>query len=312
MFYESTFHAGCVKDVFEKKLEVVEGVFSYPITNRTTKKVTSFYDVEPFPNYSNADNNLSIIEKGDSNQFSKRLKDFIGYNRSFLEVGAGTGQLSNYLAIGTNNQIYALDPTFESIKLGKDFAGNNSILNVNFVRADIFDDVFKPESIDVVWCSGVLHHTKDPKKGFEIISKYVKKEGTIIVGLYNRCGRLRTYVRGCFFKIFGEKFLKIFDPVLRKIESDDTRKINSWIRDQYIHPVESVHSFDEVIKWFDENDIEFVSSYPSCEMTMDDNVDYFERKSKGTMCGRIFQQISMIFSPLGGEGGLFIFIGRKK
>ena len=47
-------------------------------------------------------------------------------------------------------------------------------------------------------------------------------------------------------------------------------------------------------------------------MTMDDNGDYFERKSKGTMCERIFQQIAMIFSPLGGEGGLFIFIGRKK
>jgi hypothetical protein len=70
-----------IKDVFKKKLDVIEGVLSYPITNNTTKEVTGFYDVEPFPNYSNADNNLSIVEKGDSNPFSKKLKGHIGYNR---------------------------------------------------------------------------------------------------------------------------------------------------------------------------------------------------------------------------------------
>ena len=90
------------KDIFSKKMEVIEGVFSFPITNNITKEVTGFYDVEPFPNYSNADNKLSIIEKGDSNQFSQKLKYFIGYNKSFIEVGAGTCQLSNYL--GNRNQ----------------------------------------------------------------------------------------------------------------------------------------------------------------------------------------------------------------
>ena len=90
------------KDIFSKKMEVIEGVFSFPITNNITKEVTGFYDVEPFPSYSNADNKLSIIEKGDSNQFSQKLKYFIGYNKSFIEVGAGTCQLSNYL--GNRNQ----------------------------------------------------------------------------------------------------------------------------------------------------------------------------------------------------------------
>ena len=298
--------------IFKKKMSVIEGVVSYPITNGTTVDVTGFYDIEPFPNYSNADNKLSIVKKGESNPFAKKLKDFIGYNKSFLEVGAGTCQLSNYLAIGTNNKIYALDPTLESIKLGQKFAKQNSISNVNFVRADIFDDVLKPETMDVVWCSGVLHHTKDPKVGFEVISSYVKKNGTIIIGLYNRYGRLRTYIRKYLFKIFGGKFLRIFDPVLRKTESSDKRKINSWIRDQYEHPVESTHSFDEVIGWFKENNIDFINSYPSCEITTDNNHDYFEKGSVGTAYERVFQQIAMIFSRLGGEGGLFVIIGRKK
>jgi hypothetical protein len=120
-----------LEDVFIKKMEVIEGIYSYPITNSTTKEVNSFYDVEPFPNYTNADNNLSIIEKGDTNPFSNKLKEFIGYKKSFLEVGAGTCQLSNYLAIGTNNEIYALDPTLESLKLGINFAEKSSFRQTN-------------------------------------------------------------------------------------------------------------------------------------------------------------------------------------
>jgi SAM-dependent methyltransferase len=255
---------------------------------------------------------LSIIEKGDANPFTNELKNFIGYKKSFLEVGAGTCQVSNYLAIGTNNEIYALDPTLESLKLGSNFAEKNSISNVKFIRADIFDDVLKPEIMDVVLCSGVLHHTTDPKKGFEVILNYVKKNGIIIIGLYNKYGRLRTYVRGFLYKIFGCKLLRFIDPVLREMESTDKKKINSWIRDQYHHPVESAHSFDDVIGWFKENDVEFISSYPSSEITIKNNYEYFEKTGVGTIYERIFQQITMIFSRLGGEGGLFIFIGRKK
>ena len=104
----------------------------------------------------------------------------------------------------------------------------------------------------------------------------------------------------------------VFDPVLRKMDRNDKKKINSWIRDQYTHPVESTHTFDEVLGWFKENNIEFVNSYPSCEITGDNNCDYFEKRSVGKTYERIIQQVSMIFTPLGGEGGLFIFVGRKK
>jgi SAM-dependent methyltransferase len=170
---------------------------------------------------------LSIIEKGDANPFTNELKKFIGYKKSFLEVGAGTCQVSNYLAIGTNNEICALDPTLESLKLGSNFAEKNSISNVNFIRADIFDDVLKPEIMDVVMYSGILHHTKDPKKGFEVTLNYVKKNGIIIIGLYNKYRRLRTYVRRLLYKIFGCKILRIFDPVLREMGSTNKKKINS-------------------------------------------------------------------------------------
>ena len=70
------------------------------------------------------------------------------------------------------------------------------------MNSDIFDDVVKDNFFDVVWCSGVLHHTKDSKKkGFEIISKWVKEDGLIIIGVYNKIGRLRTNFRQKVYKI---------------------------------------------------------------------------------------------------------------
>ena len=103
----------------------------------------------------------------------------------------------------------------------------------------------------------------------------------------------------------------ILDPTLRKIKKGNDNQIKSWIRDQYEHPVESLHTLDEVLNWFDDNNIEFISSIPQCE-----NESYekslFKKRSKGTFLSRYFSQISMLFNELGSDGGLFIVIGKKK
>ena len=91
-----------------------------------------------------------------------------------------------------------------------------------FLNSDIFDNDIEDASFDVVWCSGVLHHTKNSKQGFEIISRWVKKDGLIIIGVYNRIGRLRTNFRQLIYKILGKsnfakKLISVLDPHLRKI-----------------------------------------------------------------------------------------------
>ena len=89
----------------KKSLVEKDGIFSFPIDDDKTKKVVEFYKVSPFPNYKNNDDRESIIEKGDKNILAYQFKKFIGHNKKVLEVGCGTGQLSIYFAIGTNNEI---------------------------------------------------------------------------------------------------------------------------------------------------------------------------------------------------------------
>ena len=108
--------------MFKKQVFDNSGIYCYEVQDKTTSRVQKFYDVEPFPNYENDEDKQSIINKGNKNIFSKKLKNFIGYNKSFIEIGSGTSQLSNYLAIGTNNRVVAFDPTLKSLKLGYEFS----------------------------------------------------------------------------------------------------------------------------------------------------------------------------------------------
>ena len=287
-------------------------IADFDIKDPITLKVKQFYEKYPFPNYKIDDNKHTILEKGNKNSFLVELKNFIGFNKSILEVGSGTSQLSNYLAIGTNNQIYAFDSSIKSLEIGNNFAKKNNIRNINFVRGDIFDEIFENEIFDFILCNGVLHHTKNPSKGFSNIVSYLKKNGYILVGLYNKIGRFRTKFRKNIYKIFGKNSVMFLDPVLRKVDKKSKDKIEAWIRDQYEHPVESLHTFDEVLYWFDQNNIEFINSVPSCSLFDDSKKSFFENNTKGTYLERFFQQLFMIFDKFGSEGGLFIFIGKRR
>lgn len=298
---------------FSKKFKIIDGIYSFDISSEVTNLVKDFYFDKPFPSYSSNDNKYSILEKGNKNYLAKIFKKEIGYNKNVLEVGAGTCQLSLYLSIGTNNNIFALDGALNSLVLGKKFADQNKIDNVYFVNADLFDDIFPDEIFNFVWCNGVLHHTSNPYNGFVSLVKKLKKDGIILVGLYNRFGRIRTIVRKYFYKIFGKKFLFIFDPYLRKLKKDYSKnieKINAWINDQYEHPVESLHTYRECLEWFDNNNIEYINSIPN--LNVDQNTNLLKKSEIPNIFERFFIQINMIFSSYGAEGGLFVMIGKKK
>lgn len=283
-------------------------IYKKEITDIKTLNVTNFYQESPFPNYKLDDNKGTILEKGNKNYLTSKFKNFIGYKKNVLEVGCGTGQLAMYFAMGTNNNVLGLDPTIESLLIAQNFAKKNNVNNIEFINSDIFDDVLKEEVFDFIWCNGVLHHTKNPYVAFEILIKSLKKNGYVLIGLYNKIGRIRTIFRKYLYKIFGEVILNLLDPTLRNLkENSDERR--AWIKDQYMHPIESSHSLDEVLQWFDKNNIQFISSMPSCNLDEDD--DLFNKKSRGNFFSRIISQITMIFNSLGSDGGLFIVIGKK-
>ncbi len=297
-----------------EKYQLVDDIYTFKSKDKNFIKIQKFYNKNPFPNYEINDDRLSILKKGNQNLLVKNLKNKIGLNKSILEVGSGTCQLSNYMAIGTNNKIYALDATLESLKLGLEFTKKNKINNVFFVNGNIFDDIFKHEIFDYILCNGVLHHTGNTVKAFEQIIKYLKKDGYIVLGLYNKLGRIRTNVRRFLYKILGKKIVFILDPVIRELRKNpqiNKNKIDAWLQDQYEHPIEDQHFMDEVLQLFKKNNIKFVSSIPNMNSNIYNSEDLFVDQDIGPYFIRIFKQFLMNFQKYGAEGGLFVIIGKK-
>ena len=307
-------------DLFIKKdfkiINLDKNFVKISFENSTTNLVAEFYRNNPFPNYNDNENIFDLAEATLENNFFKVFKKKIGFGKKIIEVGSGTSQLSITLAHATNNTVVAFDPTENSLKLGHQFAKLNNIDNCFFVNSDIFSNPIKDNSFDLVWCSGVLHHTENPYKAFQIISKWAKSDAYILIGLYNYYGRLFTIIRQKIFKIFGagnlaRKIVRRLDPYLRTGNISKSKE-DAWFQDQYEHPVESLHTLGEVLKWFDSNNVEFLSSIPSCDFS-DENLDkMFDKNDRGTIFRRFFSQISMLFNTYGKEGGLFLVIGKKK
>jgi ubiquinone/menaquinone biosynthesis C-methylase UbiE len=300
--------------ILKNGFKILKNISIFPITNKTTNVVKDFYYDEPFPNYNDNDSKFTLLDKGDKNLFINSLKKEIKYGKVVLEAGSGTSQLSIYLAIGTNNQIYALDGSIKSLELASEFVTKNDIKNIKLVNADLLelDNIFFDQTFDYIWSNGVLHHTENPKLCFNLLVKKLKKNGIIIIGLYNSIGRLRTIFRKYLFRIFGKKVVIVLDPYLRELSRnylENEKKIKAWINDQYLHPIESLHTYGQILQWFKENSLEFINCYPN--LNIEKNNNYFEKNIAPNFFERVFIQISMLFTKFGSEGGLFIFIGKK-
>ena len=296
-----------LSDILEKKLVKDEDIYKYDIDDPVAKQIVNFYDNHPFPNYKKDENITDLIYNTKDNIFIQELIKICDKKKRVAEFGSGTSQLSNVLASRTNSYYFALDATLNSLKLGKDFAKKNYLNNISFINADIFDKVFKKEIFDVIISNGVLHHTKNPYLAFKNIAETLKRDGYVILGLYNSYGRIKNYLFKFVYKIFGYKIVKFFDPILKKKEDD---QIIAWLEDQFNHPVESTHSFDEVLKWFKKNNIKFICSIPNFS-PFDQSKFEIKKKEKFNKIYRIISQVKNIFNSFGSDGGLFIMIGKK-
>jgi SAM-dependent methyltransferase len=274
-----------------------------------THEVQDFYEDAPFPNYNSFDSIGVFVERARQGIFARLLSEQIPPNSRVLEVGCGTGQLSNFLAATTMTRVYATDMTRASLRLGQKFARDNEIGGIEFLQMNLFRPCIRPSSMDIVISNGVLHHTHDTRKAFLSISRLVKPGGYIIVGLYNRIGRLRTDFRRWLLKAFGDSVL-VLDPHLRKDLSPDKRR--AWIKDQYHHPCERKHSMSETLMWFDEAGLDFINSIPKILGEFSSDEPLFARHQPGSAMDRRMAEIEMLFSHFGGEGGLYIMIGQRR
>jgi len=277
-----------------------------PDVKGQTEVVRQFYNAAPFPGYPPNDSLTWLRTRAERSAFARLLDCSIPGDATIAEVGCGTGQTSLYLA-RADRTVVGLDLARGSLSLGASAARRYGVDKVSFVECDIARLPLKDGAFDLVYSSGVLHHTPDPTASFASIVKAVKPGGHVIVGLYNRYARVPLRLRRVVARLTGYRWIP-FDPVLRDRKAEPERR-EAWLRDQYQHPEEHSHSVAEVRRWFRANDIDYISTYPST-LIGEEPDNLLSPAEDEWPLESVLAQIGWMKS-LGGEGGLFVMVGRK-
>jgi SAM-dependent methyltransferase len=272
-----------------------------------TEAVRQFYEQAPFPAYRARDSLSSLRARAERSRFAALLDRAIPADARIVEIGCGTGQMSLYLA-RADREIVAVDLSRASLNLGAAAARRYDIGNVLFVEMDLHRPGLRSGAFDVVYSSGVLHHTPNPRAAFAALAQLARPGGIVVAGVYNTVARVPLRLRRTIARLTGLRVVP-FDPVLRERRHDAARR-DAWTRDQYQHPEEHSHTIAEVTQWCVENDIECLRTYPST-MFGDDSEDLFAPVTDEWIVERWLAQIGWMWT-LGGEGGLFMTIGRRR
>ncbi|HKB13800.1 MAG TPA: class I SAM-dependent methyltransferase [Vicinamibacterales bacterium] len=274
--------------------------------DRVTDTVRRFYSGTPFPAYSPRDTLHTLRARADRSDFARLLDAAIPFDARIVDVGCGTGQMCLYLARG-DRVVVGADLTRASLALGAAAAVRFGIDRVQFVETDLQRPGLKAGAFDVVYSSGVLHHTSDPAMSFARLARLVRPGGIIVIGVYNAFARLPLRLRRVIARASGFRLI-LFDPVLRDRRGEPARR-DAWLRDQYRHPEEHRHTLSEVQRWFARNGIEYLRTYPSAVLG-DEPGALFARAIDNWRPEGWLAQLGWI-GTLGGEGGLFYIIGAR-
>lgn len=289
------------------------------MVTKTGKKVQNFYNKIPFPDYElkrfndREDLKLAIYP------FAKILDRSIPADATIIDVGTGTGQLSAFLSL-KRKCVCGIDFSDSSLDKASKLKKKLNLESWQLKKVDILDEkeVEKLGKFDYVLCLGVLHHTGEAYRGFRNMLKLVKPNGYIVVGLYNKLGRIPLKIRILLAKTIFKNNDKVKDYFIKMQIGDieDKERARGWWNDQYMHPHETSYTLGEVLKWFKKNNVEYYQTVPSSTPFNKENVEIAGvwNKTKEIYPGfviRTYKQLSWIWKTHG-EGGYWLTFGKLK
>lgn len=176
-----------------------------PINDSISQAVREQYEQNPYPRWQGLNTSQPMhVRDYLKNQFpwlTPSVYDTFPASNSVLIAGCGTGRQALETAKFFDNvRIDAADLSTTSLAYA--MRKKQELLPkapVTFAQADILrlEEHYEPESFDTIMCSGVLHHMHDPMAGWRVITRLLKKNGVMLIGLYSRHARVAvTEMRG--------------------------------------------------------------------------------------------------------------------
>jgi len=203
-----------------------------------------------------------------------------------IDVGCGHGRSTVLLGEKCETAI--------GVDLGsavlKAYADNTSE-NCHFIQADLHHLPFTDDSFDIVYSSGVLHHTPDTRRAFATVSHLVINKGTYCVWLY-RHNNDRIHKTIVWFRKITVHlplrlqfwiYLIFFVPLHKFISLIRGRRSRSWkeimieLLDSFSPRYRFEHEPEEVSSWFTRD------GFTDIKTTTKNDIGFSMKGTKGTI-----------------------------
>ena len=209
-----------------------------------------------------------------------RAQDLKG--KLVLDVGCGMGRFAE-VATRWGARVVGVDLSAAAEVAAKNLADRDFVA----FQADVFSLPFAPESFDLIYSLGVLHHTPDCEKAVKVLNRFLKPGGTLAVWLYsgyNKWYRFSDMWRKYTHRMRPETLhsvLKVAVPVLYNLNralravplmgkpvagaihhvfpvnrhpDPEARILDTF--DWYSPKYQSKHTYEQVFRWFEDMGME--------------------------------------------------------
>ena len=236
--------------------------------------VRAMYTAHPFPNRSN-----TLPSRSDE-RFRRIYEEFLHIpldelaEKTFLDAGCGTGENTwswrHLLDPGT--LVVALDQSRASVAIARNGGEAQAVLPA-FSVGSLLDLPFVDNSIDLVFCSGVLVAVTDPDRAYKELVRVLKPGGYMILVLYHRYGRALHGLRRGIIDLIERDDVdrrarlggKLFGRSMRKLADQEQTPLEAVLYDQFGLPCETRYSIGQTLTWFRSADIQYLGTWPPVE-----------------------------------------------
>ncbi|NJL53860.1 methyltransferase domain-containing protein [bacterium] len=148
-----------------------------------------------------------------------------------LDAGCGGGRGSVLMAEAGAAEVVGVDISPTNIKSSSRRAEQRGLNQCRFEKYSLSALPFPNESFDIVWCNGVLHHTRDPDKCLQEITRVLKVDGYLWLYLYGS-GGIYWYVVDWIRDTL--KGIQVRDCIYQlRLMNTPVRRIAEWIDDWF-------------------------------------------------------------------------------